>query len=261
MTSSLPVTARRGSGRGGSRRRSLRGSRGDVGGSRGDPGRGGRSDVSRGLDSGGRDVRRRRGFSGRGRSDPGEKELALTITTATPDSPFSRGSLSGVRNIGSGRRSELNDDSRGGAVRGQGDLADRLGSGGDNASDGRGNRGGFFAVLGKDFSVVRGLGRVDGGSGGVGGKAGSAVVGSDGQGLVGQQRVAAVLEEGGVVLSAAVQGLVSDVVLLVLLEVTSGPTGGGGLGGRRRGDRDGSGVGDGQQGDDGGELSEHAESR
>jgi hypothetical protein len=76
MTSSLPVTARRGRGRSSGGGRSLRGGRGDVGGSRGDVGRGGRSDVGRGLDGGGSDVRRRGGLDsllGRGRSDPGKK--------------------------------------------------------------------------------------------------------------------------------------------------------------------------------------------
>lgn len=182
-------------------------------------------------------------------------------TRETLDSPFSGSSLSGVRrNVGSRRRSDLNDQGSGRAVGSQGDLADRLGSGGDNASDGRCNRGGFFAVFGKDFSVVGSLGGVDGRGGGVGGLTGSAVVGSDGQGLVGQQGVAAVVKEGGVVLSAAVQGLVSDVVLLVLFKVAGSPTGRSGLGDRGRGDRDGCGVGNSEaKGDDGRELSEHLE--
>lgn len=190
------------------------------------------------------------------------KRLALSGSQEALDLPFSGSGFSDVRrNVGSRGRSDLNDQGSGRAVGSQGDLVDRLGSGGDNASDGRCNRGGFSAVLGEDFSVVRGLGGVDGRGGGVGGLTGSAVVGSDGQGLVGQQGVAAVVKEGGVVLSAAVQGLVSDVVLLVLFEVGGGPTGRSGLAGRGRGDREGCSVGDGEaESDDGRELSEHVES-
>jgi hypothetical protein len=137
-------------------------------------------------------------------------------------------------------------------------LVDGFSRGGNDAGDIRSNRGSFFTVLGVDFGVVGGLGGVDGGGSGVGRLAWGADSRSDSQGLVGQQGVAAVFKEGGVVLSAAVESRVSDVVLLVLLEVASSPTSRSGLGDRRRGNGNRRSVGDGKtQGDKGRKLSEH----
>jgi hypothetical protein len=179
----------------------------------------------------------------------------MTRNLQATNSPFGR------RRDGSARRGgELDNDGRGGSVRGQSDLRDRLGGSGDDALDLRSDRSGLLAVLGVDLGGVRGFSSVDSGSGSVGGLGGSADVRSDAERLVGEERVAAVSEESGVVLALAVESVVSDVVLLVRLEVTSGPTGRSGL--DRRGDRDGGGVGDSKaEGDERRQLSEHGDSR
>ena len=166
-------------------------------------------------------------------------------------SPFS-----GRRNGSGGRGRDLNDDSRGRRVRGQSDLREGFRGSGDDALDLGSDRSGLLAVLGVDLGGVRGLSGVDGRRSSVGGLAGSALGGSDAERLVGEKRVAAVSEEGGVVLALAVEGVVSDVVLLVRLEVAGSPSGRSGLS-RRRGDREGSGVGDGKAESNDRELSEH----